>query len=103
MGNGERSYEPLNSIKASDPVTLVLYAKENNLLDTDGWKGLRRHAKGTKKMMRRINQIKLRSFRAAPRYQYGFQVPKNYEEACRFDERNYNDKWKEARELKWDR
>ena len=97
--NGERSYEPLNSIKASDPVTLALYAKENNLLDTDGWKGLRRHAKGTKKMMRIIKQIKLRSFRTAPRYQYGFQVPKNYEEACQFDERNGNNKWKEATEL----
>jgi len=49
--------------------------------------------------MRKINQIKLRSFRTAPRYQYGFQVPKNYKEACQFDECNGNDKWKEATEL----
>ena len=97
--NGERSYEPLKSIKASDPITLALYAKENNLLDTDGWKELRPYAKRTKKMIRTINQIKLRSFRTAPRYQYGFQVPQNYEEACRFDERNGNDKWTEATKL----
>ena len=47
--NGEKSYEPLNSILATDPVTLSLYAKENNLQETDGWK-------------------ELRSFRNTPRY-----------------------------------
>jgi hypothetical protein len=39
---GETTYEPLNTIAANDPVPCAEYAKENNLLDTDGWKQFRR-------------------------------------------------------------
>jgi hypothetical protein len=31
-------YEPLKTIAADDPVTCAEYAKENILLDTEGWK-----------------------------------------------------------------
>jgi len=36
--NGEVTSEPLSIIGADDPVTCAIYAKENNLLDLDGWK-----------------------------------------------------------------
>jgi hypothetical protein len=35
---GETTYEPLQVIAADDPITCAEYAKENNILDTDGWK-----------------------------------------------------------------
>jgi len=36
--NGEVRSEPLSIIAADDPVTCALYARDNNLLELDGWK-----------------------------------------------------------------
>ena len=36
--NGEITSEPLQVIAKDDPVTCAIYAKENGLLDTPGWK-----------------------------------------------------------------
>jgi len=36
--NGEITSEPLTLIAADNPVTCAIYAKENGLLDLDGWK-----------------------------------------------------------------
>jgi hypothetical protein len=36
--NGEVTSEPLHVIAKVNPVTCAIYAKENDLLDTDGWK-----------------------------------------------------------------
>ena len=54
---------------------------------------IKKHARREKKLIRLVKQVKLRSFRTSPKCQYGFQVPKNYGEVCRFDEPNGNDKW----------
>ena len=35
---GEITSEPLSIIPADDPVTYVIYAKQNNLLEIEGWK-----------------------------------------------------------------
>jgi hypothetical protein len=35
--NGEVTCEPLQVIAKEDPVTCEIYAKEKDLLDTDGW------------------------------------------------------------------
>ena len=47
-------------------------------------------------MLRMVNQAKLRSYCRTPKYQYGFQVPHDYAEALRLDQRNGNDRWKES-------
>ena len=39
--NGEISREPLKSIVADNPVTCAIYAKNNNLIETSGWKKLK--------------------------------------------------------------
>ena len=96
---GEQTEEPLNLIIADDPLTVAQYAKDNNLLDTPGWKRLKRIASREKKLSRLINQAKLRSFRTAPKYQYGFQVPRTYREAVELDRRNGNTKWTDAIKL----
>ena len=41
---GEITWEPLSSIIASDPYTSATYAKRHNLLNSSGWKLLKRHA-----------------------------------------------------------
>jgi hypothetical protein len=47
---GETTYEPLKTIAADYPVTCAEYARENNLLNHDGWKQFQRLAKNTKKL-----------------------------------------------------
>ena len=59
---GEQTTEPLNAMTADDPVTAAQCAEENKMLDTDGWKNLRRTAKREKVLTRPVNQAKLRSF-----------------------------------------
>ena len=50
-------------------------------------------------MVRMLNQAKLRSFRTSPWYKYGFQVPKNHNEAMALDEKNGNTKWEDLEQL----
>ena len=76
--NGEITEEPLNWMLKEDPITLAEYARDNGLLETEGWKSLKRIAKREKVLERLVKQVKLRSFRTSPKYMYGFQVPRDY-------------------------
>ena len=97
--NGEISFEPLNLMIADDEVTVAKYAKDNDMLDTPGWKALKRLANRTIKLTCLINQAKLRSLRTAPKYMYGFRVPSTYEDALEIDKSNGNTKWQDATAL----
>ena len=94
--NGEVTWEPLSIIAASDPVTCAIYAKDNNLLKHDGWKRFSRLAKRQKKMLRMANQAKLKSYRTAPVYKYGVEIPRNHEHAMELDKKNGNNLWRDA-------
>lgn len=100
--NGEITFEPLGTIAADDPVSCAIYAREHDLLDTDGWKRFRRDARREKKFKRMVNQAKLRSFRTAPVYKYGFEIPRDYAHAMALDRLNGNDNWKRAATLEFD-
>jgi hypothetical protein len=65
--NGQMTLEPLRVIAADDPVSCVLYARENGLLDKPGWKRFKHIAKREKKFTRMVNQAKLRSYNTASR------------------------------------
>ena len=97
--NGEQTWEPLHLLAQDDPVSCAKYAKEQQLLNTDGWKRFRRIARREKKMMRQVNQAKLRSFRTAPRYKYGIEVPRDFKHAMELDRAAGNNKWKESIDL----
>ena len=97
--NNEVTSEPLKVIAADDPVTLAQYALDNDLLNTDCWRRFRGIAKNQKKMKRMINQAKLRSYRHAPKYMFGFEIPRNYAHALELDKRNKNNRWKECTQL----
>ena len=94
--NGEITTEPLSIIAADDPVTCAQYAAQNNLLYTEGWRQFRRLAKNQKKLLRQVNQAKLRSYQTAPRYSYGYQVPRNYAEAVKLDEKFGTTRWRDS-------
>jgi hypothetical protein len=82
-----------------DPVVCAVYAKENNLLNTPGWKQFKRITKNAKKMSRMLNQSKLRQERHCPIYKFGYQVPRNHKEAIDLDIQNGNTKWQDAKQL----
>jgi hypothetical protein len=46
--------------------------------------------------MRVAKQAYLRSFRSAPKYKLGHEVPRDYHDAMRLDKNNGNKKWHEA-------
>ena len=96
---GESTYEPLHLVAADDPVTCAIYAKENGLLEEDGWRRFRRIANCQKKCIRLINQAKLRSARTRLVYKYGFLVPHNHDQAMDLDLKNGNTRWRDAEKL----
>jgi hypothetical protein len=88
--NREITEEPLKVIATDDPVTCATYARENGLLDKPGWKHFWHIAKNEKKFTRMVNQAKLKSFNTPPRYKYGYEIPRTYEQAKLLDQKNGN-------------
>ena len=97
--SGEVTYEPLTLISKDDPSTCAVYAKKHDLLDTTGWKHLKRYAKTSKRLIRAVKQSRIRHVRASARYQHVFQVPKDYNDAIRLDKENSNTHWQDAMDL----
>ena len=62
--SGEVTYEPLTLISKDDPITCAAYAKKHDLLDTTGWKHLKRYAKTSKRLIRAVKQSRIRQVRA---------------------------------------
>ncbi len=94
--NGETTTEILSVIAADDLVTCAIYAKEHDLLDTEGWKHFRNTAKREKHFLQLVKEAKLCSYRNAPKYKFGYWIPRDYKEAMKFDELNHNNKWNQS-------
>ena len=100
--NGEKTYEPLDQVAADDPVTCAVYAKENDLLEMPSWRRFKRIARREQKMLRMVNQAKLKSYRRSPKYKFGFQIPQDHWEAMLLDEQAGNTKWADAEKQELD-
>ena len=97
--SGEVTYEPLTLISKDDPITCAVYTKKHDLLDTTGWKHLKRYAKTSERLIRAVKQYRIRQVRASAQYQHGFQVPKDYNDAIRLDKENSDTHWQDAMDL----
>ena len=97
--SGEVTNESLTLISKDDPITCAVYSKKHDLLDTTGWKHLKRYAKTSKRLIRAVKQSRIRQVRASARSQHGFQVPKDYNDAIRLDKENSNTHWQDAMDL----
>ena len=97
--NGEVTTEPLSIMATDAPVVCDRYARDNGLLNTDGWKHLKKIARKEKILNRHINQAKISSYRYSPKYKYGYQVPTNYLQAIQLDQKFGNTKWRDATKL----
>ena len=96
---GEVTYEPLTLISKEDPINCAVYAKKRDLLDTTGWNHPKRHAKISKRPIRAVKQSSIHQVRASARYQHGFQVPKDYNDAISLDKENSNTHWQDEMDL----
>ena len=65
LESGEVTYEPLTFISKDDPITCAVYAKIHDLLDTTGWRHLKRYAKTSKRLIRAVKQSRSRQVRAS--------------------------------------
>ena len=82
-----------------DPCTCAVFAKVHNLLNTPGWKLLKRHARTARRLIRTLKKSKYRQARASRKYKHGWEVPRDYAHALQLDIHNGNNKWKEAIDL----
>ena len=96
---GEVTYEPLTLISKEDPINCAVYAKKRDLLDTTGWNHPKRHAKISKRPIRAVKQSRIHQVRASARYQHGFQVPKDFNDAISLDKENSNTHWQDEMDL----
>ena len=93
---GEKTWEPLNTIKADDPITISKYVEKQGLIDKPYWKWANRYLKNKKKFLRMCRQVFLSRQRTGPVYKFGVQVPRDTKEALLFDKQNQNGLWKDA-------
>ena len=96
---GEVTYEPLTLISKEDLINCAVYAKKRDLLDTTGWNHPKRHAKISKRPIRAVKQSRIHQVRASARYQHGFQVPKDINDAISLDKENCNTHWQDEMDL----
>ena len=89
---GEMTWEPLSNIIADDPYSCVVYAKKFDLLNTQGWKQLKRHARTAKRLIRTLKKSKSRQAKASRRYKCGWEVPRDYAHALQLGVQNGNNK-----------
>ena len=73
---GEITWEPISSIIASDPYTCVIYAKRHNLLNTPGWKLLKRHARTGRRLIRTPRSQNI----SKPRHQENISMDGKFQE-----------------------
>ena len=96
---GATSTDFFKTLKKDVPFDLVIYSKENDLLEIYGWKTLKRLVDRSKLTDRLVKQAKLHSLNYPPTYKYGFEVPKNYKDAERLNKNNDNHDWIDANKV----
>ena len=94
--DGTETWEPINMIGKSDPVSLACYALDNDMLQKPGWKFLRHTARCLCFVNVELNAAKHRADPRQVRYKLGVHVPRNYKEAMELDRINGNMLWAHA-------
>jgi hypothetical protein len=94
--DGTTSVEPLNSVAKDNPVSYAKYAKENDLLNTEGWKRFKQIANREKKMHHMAKHVQAYHCQHGPVYMFGVEVPKSAKHALELDRINNNNLWELA-------
>ena len=100
--NGEITWEPLQTIKECDPLTLAKYAYEKELTEVPGWKWTKRYKNNPQKFIRMNKIYRSQKKASLKKYKFGVEVPADIEHALKLDDKNGNDMWKQAIEKEVD-
>jgi hypothetical protein len=95
--DGSQTYEPLIEMAKDDPVTLAMYASENDLLAVPGWRRFNRLLRNRDDFNRTVSLTKQR--KGDPIFKFGVLVPRNSREALKFDADAGNTRWADAMAL----
>ena len=91
--NGEETWEPRDLIEETDKISVALYARDNHLLDTHGWKKY----KAILPQLKDVNRIlKAKFFNPNPVYKYGIRLPDRSKSFKDLDNENKNTLWQDA-------
>jgi hypothetical protein len=93
---GEETWEPPNTMKTDDPVTVAQYVREKGLMDKPYWKWANRYLKNPKKFLRYSRQVYLTKKKYGPTYKFGVRVPRHLKEALLLDKQNQDELWRDA-------
>ena len=93
------TWEPLSSILADDAYSCSVYTKKFDLLNTEGWKQLKRHARTARRLIRTLKKSKHRQTKRTKRNEHGWEVPRDFTHALQLDVQNGNTEWKDAIDL----
>jgi hypothetical protein len=85
-----------------DPVSCAAHTKENDLLETPGWKALKQIARREKQLKCKVHQATMQSQRNAVVCKFGTRVRRDRAEAFAFNATNGVAKWQDAVELELD-
>jgi hypothetical protein len=84
---------------SDDPIPCAVFAKKNNLLDIPGWKQFRKYVNNSTTIINSITTDQILQTKYTIKYQFGYQIPCNYEDAVEIDKRNGNALWQDATKL----
>ena len=80
---------------------VAIFAREKGLINKLApiLPGLRKYCKTQKRIVRRANQAKLHLYCHKPVYMFRVLIPRNYQQAVKFDKANGNTRWQDATSL----
>ena len=90
--NGEVTWEPLTSLKDSNPYEVAKYARDNDLLKEKAFSYWARHV--LRKRASYVRAAKRRKLNN--RFKYGVEVPRDVKHALELDRKNGNTFWRDA-------
>ena len=90
------TWEPLSNIFAGDLYSCAIYTKKLDLLNTQGWKQLKRHTRTARRLIRALKESKYRQSQTTKSYKHGWEVPRDYPHTLQLYVQNGNTKWKDA-------
>jgi hypothetical protein len=93
---GETTWEPLNLIAKSDPISVALYREENGLLNKKGWKYLKKHARNTRHVYTMVHNILKAKGSHGPKFKYGVRLPDRVKGCAILDAENGDTNWSDA-------
>lgn len=90
---GEETWEPLSVIGEQNPVTVAMYAVDQELLNNLGWRQYQKYVNRDKKFIRTMKKIYAVKENET-KIKFGIEVPKNYKDALRLHKQHGITWWK---------